>query len=285
MIENLGNKVIPYRMNLNWLAKRWMLELDVFSEALVQLVNIDGLKVYTDYRGYAIYGFYGYSSYESPKKQGAKWYEEPDLNGWYSQNGADTLKKVLKHSLNNRSEPNYAEKLMQLDRIRYEAYLDDRERIPELVDVHGQIELLDFDKGKISVGSLYVDESMGDSVYVRLKPLVSKGDGAETVFKRMNFTLDLDKAFIYRDDLKHFEQSHGWFDHGIDIKSEIKEKAIDTRERNSYLSFIKSLCEYHGVELKRIKAKQLEVHKDEGKDFSISERTVLKILNELKKHG
>lgn len=283
MLESISNKVIPYRMNLLWLAKRWGMEIDSFKEALVQFVSIDQLKIYTSYQGHAIYGYFGYSNYESPQRHGAKWYKGGDLEGWYSQIGANTSKAFLDFSTNKRDIPDYLEKLMQLDKIRYEAYLIDREFIPEVVEVDGMVEMLSYENDSVLAGSLYVDESMGDGDFIRLCPLACKGDGQEAVYKRINLTLDLESTFIYRDDLKNFEQSQGWFDHGISLKNEDKGKILDTREKNSYLYFIKSLCEYNGINIDEIKAKKLEVYKDEGKDFSISIKTAQKILNELKK--
>jgi len=282
MLDSISNKVIPYRMNLIWLAKRWGMDIESFLQALVQLVNIDGLKVYTSYQGCAIYGIYGYSDYESPSRYGAKWYQETELEGWYGEKGASTTKALLEYSLNNRDEKDYATKLMQLDNTRYKAYLVDREFIPEPVEVDAIAEMLNYESNKVYCNYLYVDESMGRGNCVHIMPVICKGSGIDARYKTIKLTLDLENTFIYRDDLKHFEQSQGWFDHGINLEVENKEKTLDTRERNSYLAFVKSLCEYYGIDINGIKAKQLEIHKDEGKDFSISNRTALKILNQLK---
>lgn len=90
----------------------------------------------------------------------------------------------------------------------------------------------------------------------------------------------LSEIYIYKNDLEKFEQVNGIRDHGINLSKSAKNE-LHTKEENSFLSFIKSLADCNGIDLSKLDAKQIAVSRDEGKDFSISENTVRKILKKL----
>ncbi|WP_130537658.1 hypothetical protein [Thiomicrorhabdus indica] len=111
------------------------------------------------------------------------------------------------------------------------------------------------------------------------------------------------ELYISTYSLMKFEQRRLGIDHGLDLRSNLekslekhgaskiitleeaqKEQEPTGKRLNSYQSFIKSLCDYHGIDLAEFTGKQLAIHPDEGKGFSISENTVLKILKELKEN-
>jgi len=89
----------------------------------------------------------------------------------------------------------------------------------------------------------------------------------------------ISEVFIYKEDIERFEQRDTQ-----KKQEQSKGKALDTRERNSYLNFIKSLADYHGIDLFNFNGKQLAVSLEEGKGYQISENTVRKLLKELKEN-
>jgi len=101
--------------------------------------------------------------------------------------------------------------------------------------------------------------------------------------------LEKKKLFITSESLMRFEQKRFGIGHKLNIGeagTEVpkNDKPLDARERNSYLNFIKSLVDYHGIDLNKFNGKQLSVSLDEGKGFQISENTVRKVLKELKEN-